>query len=113
MATISTVGAGGKSLIAVKGAPETIKGMLATVPQGYDDTFKWFTRRGSRVLALAMKEVAPIGLDKVAQLKRDEIERELNFVGFLIFHCPLKSDAVATLKMLADSSHRVSRSGEV
>ncbi|CEL52780.1 hypothetical protein RSOLAG1IB_11124 [Rhizoctonia solani AG-1 IB] len=106
MATISTVGAGGKSLIAVKGAPETIKGMLATVPQGYDDTFKWFTRRGSRVLALAMKEVAPIGLDKVAQLKRDEIERELNFVGFLIFHCPLKPDAVATLKMLADSSHR-------
>ncbi|KAH7338015.1 endoplasmic reticulum Ca-transporting P-type ATPase [Rhizoctonia solani] len=106
MATISTVGAGGKSLIAVKGAPETIKGMLATVPQGYDDTFKWFTRRGSRVLALAMKEVAPIGLDKVAQLKRDEIEKELNFVGFLIFHCPLKPDAVATLKMLADSSHR-------
>ncbi|KAF8721568.1 Endoplasmic reticulum ca-transporting p-type atpase, partial [Rhizoctonia solani] len=106
MATISTIGAGGKSLIAVKGAPETIKGMLATVPHGYDDTFKWFTRRGSRVLALAMKEVAPIGLDKVAQLKRDEIEKELTFVGFLIFHCPLKPDAVATLKMLADSSHR-------
>ncbi|CAE6501450.1 unnamed protein product [Rhizoctonia solani] len=106
MATISTVGAGGKSLIAVKGAPETIKGMLATIPTGYDDTFKWFTRRGSRVLALAMKEVAPIGLDKVAQLKRDEIEKDLNFVGFLIFHCPLKPDAVATLKMLADSSHR-------
>ncbi|CAE6471673.1 unnamed protein product [Rhizoctonia solani] len=106
MATISTIGAGGKSLIAVKGAPETIKGMLAIVPRGYDDTFKWFTRRGSRVLALAMKEVAPIGLDKVAQLKRDEIEKELTFVGFLIFHCPLKPDAIATLKMLADSSHR-------
>ncbi|KAF8686464.1 Endoplasmic reticulum ca-transporting p-type atpase [Rhizoctonia solani] len=106
MATISTIGAGGKSLIAVKGAPETIKGMLAIVPGGYDDTFKWFTRRGSRVLALAMKEVAPIGLDKVAQLKRDEIEKELTFVGFLIFHCPLKPDAIATLKMLADSSHR-------
>ncbi|KAG8680678.1 hypothetical protein FRC11_002143, partial [Ceratobasidium sp. 423] len=106
MATISTIGAGGKSLIAVKGAPETIKRMLATVPQNYDDTFKWFTRRGGRVLALAMKEVAPIGHDKIAQLKRDEIEKELNFVGFLIFHCPLKPDAVATLKMLADSSHR-------
>ena len=106
MATISTVGAGGKSLIAVKGAPETIKKMLATVPATYDDTFKWFTRRGSRVLALAMKEVAHISVDKVAQLKRDEIERDLVFVGFLVFHCPLKPDAVATLKMLADSSHR-------
>lgn len=31
-------------------------------------------------------------------------------MGFLVFHCPLKSDAVETLKMLADSSHRVSTS---
>ena len=30
------------------------------------------------------------------------------FAGFLVFHCPLKGDAVETLKMLADSSHRVS-----
>jgi len=28
------------------------------------------------------------------------------FAGFLVFHCPLKEDAVETLKMLADSSHR-------
>ncbi|QRW07471.1 endoplasmic reticulum Ca-transporting P-type ATPase [Ceratobasidium sp. AG-Ba] len=106
MATVSTLGVGGKTLIAVKGAPEVIKGMLGTVPQGYDDTFKWFTRRGSRVLALAMKEVAPISVDRVAHLKRDEVETGLKFVGFLVFHCPLKPDAVATLKMLADSSHR-------
>jgi manganese-transporting P-type ATPase len=25
----------------------------------------------------------------------------------LVFHCPLKADAVDALKMLADSSHRV------
>jgi cation-transporting ATPase 13A1 len=66
MATVSTLGVGGKTLISVKGAPEVIKGMLGVVPETYDDTFKWFTRRGSRVLALAMKEVAPIGLDKVS-----------------------------------------------
>lgn len=39
---------------------------------------------------------------------RDEAESQLTFAGFLVFHCPLKEDAVATLKMLADSSHRVS-----
>lgn len=65
MATVSTIGVGGKSLFSVKGAPEVIKRMLAVVPEGYDDTFKSFTRRGSRVLALAMREVAPVGLDKV------------------------------------------------
>lgn len=104
MATVSTVG--GKTLFAIKGAPEVVKHMLAVVPEGYDNTFKSFTRRGSRVIALAMKEVAPIGLDKVAHLKREQVEKDLMFVGFLVFHCPLKPDAVATLKMLSDSSHR-------
>lgn len=65
MATVSTIGVGGKTLFAIKGAPEVVKRMLAVVPEGYDNTFKSFTRRGSRVIALAMKEVAPIGLDKV------------------------------------------------
>lgn len=41
------------------------------------------------------------------KLARDQVETSLIFVGFLVFHCPLKSDAVDTLKMLADSSHRV------
>lgn len=45
---------------------------------------------------------------QVAHLKREEVEKDLTFVGFLVFHCPLKPDAVATLKMLSDSSHRVS-----
>jgi cation-transporting ATPase 13A1 len=40
-------------------------------------------------------------------LPRDEVECKLDFAGFLVFHCPLKPDAVETLKMLADSSHRV------
>jgi cation-transporting ATPase 13A1 len=35
------------------------------------------------------------------------VESQLVFAGFLVFHCPLKADAVETLKMLADSSHRV------
>lgn len=64
MATISTL-ASGTTVAAVKGAPETIKTMLAEVPAEYDDTYKWFTRRGSRVLALGMKELPSLGGDKV------------------------------------------------
>jgi cation-transporting ATPase 13A1 len=56
---------GGKTIAAVKGAPETIKGMLAVVPDHYDETYKWFTRRGSRVLALGMKDMEPMAFDKV------------------------------------------------
>ncbi|KAG8757399.1 hypothetical protein FRC14_002103 [Serendipita sp. 396] len=108
MSTVSSIGKGGKIMVSVKGAPETIKGFLATgsVPQWYDETYKWYTRRGSRVLALAWKELGTLSADKVNHLQRDEVESNLIFAGFLVFHCPLKEDAVETLKMLADSSHR-------
>ncbi|KAH0579125.1 hypothetical protein H2248_003278 [Termitomyces sp. 'cryptogamus'] len=105
MATVSTL-PGDKTLVAVKGAPETIKMMLASVPAHYDDTYKYFTRKGSRVLALGMKEMEPLTIDKINKLPRETAESKLIFAGFLVFHCPLKADAVEALKMLADSSHR-------
>ncbi|EIN05518.1 endoplasmic reticulum Ca-transporting P-type ATPase [Punctularia strigosozonata HHB-11173 SS5] len=105
MSTVSSL-PNGRTLIAVKGAPETIKGMLSKVPEGYDDTFKWFTRRGSRVLALGVKEGDSMSVEKINKLPRDQVENGLTFAGFLVFHCPLKADAVQALQMLADSSHR-------
>ncbi|KIM43627.1 hypothetical protein M413DRAFT_25955 [Hebeloma cylindrosporum] len=105
MSTISSL-PGGKLVAAVKGAPETIKKMLESVPKDYDDTYKWYTRQGSRVLALGMKEMEPLSSDKINKLHRTDVESKLRFAGFLVFHCPLKADAVESLKMLADSSHR-------
>ena len=55
----------GKTVIAVKGAPETIREMLVHVPSFYDATFRQFTRRGSRVLALGYREVENMSTDKV------------------------------------------------
>lgn len=65
MSTVSVL-ANNRTLVAVKGAPETIKTMLSVVPAGYDDTYKWYTRRGSRVLALGMKDLPALGADKVS-----------------------------------------------
>lgn len=64
MSTISSL-PGGRLVAAVKGAPETIKKMLKTVPQDYNDTYKWYMRQGSCVLALGMKEMEPLSSDKV------------------------------------------------
>ncbi|KAG8882698.1 hypothetical protein FRB97_007838 [Tulasnella sp. 331] len=105
MSTLSTL-PNGTVLVSVKGAPETIKTMLQTVPAEYDETYKYFTRRGSRVLALAWKNIGSLSPDKIKHLPRQQVESALTFAGFLVFHCPLKPDAVETLKMLADSSHR-------
>lgn len=105
MSTISSL-SDGKCLVAVKGAPETIKSMLTTVPKHYDETFNFFTRSGSRVLALGVKETEVMSTDKIARLTRGKVESNLHFAGFLVFHCPLKPDAVGVIQMLADSSHR-------
>jgi cation-transporting ATPase 13A1 len=59
MSTLSSVedSQGRKWVAAVKGAPETLKGMYKTVPSWYDETYRYYTRRGSRVLALGVKNM--------------------------------------------------------
>ena len=59
MSTISgiTTPAGRIWVASVKGAPETLKGMYNTVPEWYDETYRYYTRRGSRVLALGTKDM--------------------------------------------------------
>lgn len=108
MSTLSYVNEGGsrRTLAAVKGAPETLRGMYSHVPADYDETFKEFTRRGSRVLALGYKFLDGVSGDGINKVTRDQVESGLEFAGFLIFHCPLKADAISSIKQLNNSSHR-------
>ncbi|KAJ3818659.1 hypothetical protein F5880DRAFT_1211817 [Lentinula raphanica] len=46
-----------RTLVAVKGAPKTIKEMLGVIPAQYNDIYKGYTRQESHVLALAVKEM--------------------------------------------------------
>lgn len=56
MSTLSTLsGHKGTWVASVKGAPETLQHMYTSVPSFYESTYKYFTRRGSRVLALGYK----------------------------------------------------------
>ncbi|KAF2752862.1 P-type ATPase [Pseudovirgaria hyperparasitica] len=94
----------------VKGAPETIRKMLVETPPKYEETFKYFTRNGGRVLALAYKYIsteAEIGQNRINDLKREDVECDLHFAGFLVLQCPLKDDAKKAVRMLNESSHRV------
>jgi cation-transporting ATPase 13A1 len=98
------------TFVGVKGAPETIRKMLVHVPSKYEETFKYFSRNGARVLALAYKYISEkdeIGQNRINHLKREEVECDLHFAGFLVLQCPLKDDAFKAIRMLNDSSHRV------
>ena len=110
LASVS-VGGGKKFTFAgVKGAPETIRKMLTHVPDDYEETFKYFTRMGSRVLALGYKNMSAdseLSIGKINALNREDVECNLTFAGFLVLSCPLKDDAKKSVRMLNESSHRV------
>lgn len=98
------------TFVGVKGAPETIRKMLIDTPANYEETFKHFTRNGARVLALAYRYLSTdgeIGLARINDLKREDVEKDLVFAGFLVLQCPLKEDAMQAVRMLNESSHRV------
>ncbi|KAL1305471.1 hypothetical protein AAFC00_002349 [Neodothiora populina] len=98
------------TFVGVKGAPETIRKMLVDIPPKYEETFKYFSRNGARVLALAYKYMSStdeLGQSKINDLKREDAECDLNFAGFLVLQCPLKDDAIKSVRMLNESSHRV------
>jgi manganese-transporting P-type ATPase len=114
VATVVTADKSGKrtrsTFVAVKGAPETIRTMLVETPAHYEETYKYFTRKGSRVLALGSKylsDQAELGQSRINDLKREEVESKLHFAGFLVLECPLKDDAKQAVRMLNESSHRV------
>ncbi|XBW37871.1 hypothetical protein QEN19_003446 [Hanseniaspora menglaensis] len=105
----STIAQHGKNIfVGAKGAPEVIKTYLKSSPSNYDDVYKHYTRNGSRVLAIAYKSLdSSINLNKIDKLDRHaDVECDLEFGGFLIFHCPMKDDAAETIEMLTDSGHR-------
>ena len=97
------------TFVGVKGAPETIRTMLTKTPPNYEETFKYFTRNGGRVLALGYKYLSAdseLGQTRINNLKREDVEADLTFAGFLVLQCPLKDDAKQAVRMLNESSHR-------
>ncbi|KAI8060538.1 endoplasmic reticulum Ca-transporting P-type ATPase [Gongronella butleri] len=105
--SVSTVSRLNKTFVAVKGAPETLHHMYTHVPDDYMETFRHFTRKGSRVLALGYKYIDGIlSTDQINALDRDHVEAGLTFAGFIVFTCPLKDDAIECIKELNESSHR-------
>ncbi|ESO92805.1 hypothetical protein LOTGIDRAFT_162282 [Lottia gigantea] len=91
----------------VKGAPETLKLMFINPPANYDEVYLSMARRGARVLALGYKHLGPLSHSQVREIPREEIECDLNFAGFVIISCPLKSDSKSSVKEIINASHHV------
>lgn len=93
--------------VAVKGAPEAILPMLQEAPEWYEEVFLGYARQGCRVIALAIKHIPRLSSSALHAFERENAESKLKFVGFLVFHCPLKKDSVMAIRSLVESSHKV------
>ncbi|OVA03886.1 Cation-transporting P-type ATPase [Macleaya cordata] len=89
----------------VKGAPETIQDRLIDLPPSYVESYKKYTRQGSRVLALAYKPLQEMAVSEARSLDRDSVENGLTFAGFAVFNCPIRADSASVLSELKGSSH--------
>src|ERR1700722_1728829 len=45
-------------------------------------------------------------MEAVRSMPRDRVETALEFVGFLVFRCPLKRDSKVAIRMLVESGHK-------
>lgn len=103
----------GKYYVLCKGAPETIKTMLTSCPDKFDEEVSQFSSEGVRVIALAWREYNPpsnVNMKQSATLKhiqREDVERNLEFCGFAAFDSGIKPDTYETMKELVESDHKV------
>lgn len=106
--TDSTIGSTDTLYISsVKGAPETLKPMFSKIPEDYDEIYTKISRKGSRVLALGRRDLGLMSHQQIRDVTRDEAEKNLQFVGFVVISCPLKPDSRKIIKEIIESSHRV------
>uniref|UniRef100_A0A6Q2YLD9 P-type ATPase A domain-containing protein n=1 Tax=Esox lucius TaxID=8010 RepID=A0A6Q2YLD9_ESOLU len=99
--SVVTVAPGGKSSLAfIKGAPEMLASLCQkeSVPAQFSNTLHTFVSQGFRVLALGYKPLH--GQTDLSSIKREEVERDVQFLGLLVMKNLVKKESAEVIDTL-------------
>ncbi|CAH2236992.1 jg9485 [Pararge aegeria aegeria] len=93
----------------VKGAPEKVAGMCdpVSLPDNFSMILNEYTSNGFRVIGLAHKKLdRKMKWVDAQRLKRESIECDMTFLGFLVMQNSLKPETTQVIKELHDANMR-------
>jgi cation-transporting ATPase 13A2 len=61
-----------------------------TLPNDFDQVLDYNARMGRRIIALATKNLQSMKLREINLLKRSDLEKNLTFIGLLLFENKIK-----------------------
>ncbi|XP_034474595.1 probable cation-transporting ATPase W08D2.5 isoform X2 [Drosophila innubila] len=86
-----------------KGSPEMLQQLCQpeSIPDDYTQQLSTFAKRGFRIIAVGFKALnQKLNYTKVQRLSREEVEHNLEFLGFVILENRLKPDTTAVINSL-------------
>ena len=91
-----------------KGSPEKIREVCNkdTIPSDFDEVLSYYTQKGYRVFAMAVKCIKLNGR-QLLQIQREKIENKMIFLGFVIIENELKEDTKKTIEELDGADYRM------
>ncbi|KAJ3183794.1 hypothetical protein HDU87_005910 [Geranomyces variabilis] len=86
----------------VKGAPEIMRSICVpdSLPPDYDQQLNDYAHHGYRVIACAWRCLDGLSSVKVMRMKRDAVEKDLQFLGFIVFENKLKPGTAPVVNAL-------------
>ncbi|KAI9096937.1 hypothetical protein DFS34DRAFT_128468 [Phlyctochytrium arcticum] len=92
----------------VKGAPEVMRSIClpASLPADYDQQLADYAHHGYRVIACAWRRLENVPFSKLIRMRRDAVERDLQFLGFIVFENKLKPGTAPVVEILRKAKIR-------
>jgi cation-transporting ATPase 13A1 len=87
-----------------KGAPEVMEPLFQQIPTFYTKVYRHFASKGNRMIALGYRDIT---FSQIENIRRQEIEKDMIFAGFLMLNCPLKEDTKHIIHDLLFAQHQI------